>query len=223
MPAISDAPTGVGADNAWPLGAGATKQAAVATNDGGTSYIYGVSATQLKQTFTFPAVPSGAVDPFNSVILYGYWNRAVLGSSQVFNAIYNAVVDGTNQNGSLTTGAYVIINPFYTATAGAQRSHAQAGGSHGMSMSGGTSYEVYCTQFLRFIDYTLAAGGFVWLLSLVGSIGANLMLHEMPQLAAYLRGVRDEGGRRQHTLHPHELVAAWREWRDYRHPTFSFA
>lgn len=221
MPAVTDVPSGVGTPDAWPLGAGASKVAAVATIDDATTYIYGVSASALDQEFTFPAAPTGIIDPVNSCILFGRWYRNVLGSSRNFQAIYNGGVDGVNQEASVG-GAWVTINPFYTATAGAQRSIAQVNGEHGMRMNGGGSYELWCTYFARYIDYTLAAGGFVWLLSLIGSIGANLMLHEMPQLAAYLGGLRFEGGRRKHTLKHDEWTEAWREWREYRHPVYAF-
>lgn len=222
MPVVSDAPTNVGTPNNWALGAGASKQAAVATADDATSYIYGVGAAATDQEFIFPSAPSGIVDPVNTCILYGRWMRAVTGSSRNFQAIYNGSVDATNQEATLAvTGTWYSINPFLTA-AGAQLAISAVNGEHGMRMNGGTSFEVHCTQFLRFIDYTFAAGGFVWLLSLVGSIGANLMLHEMPALASYLGGLRFEGGRRKHTLKHDELTEAWREWREYRHPVFAF-
>jgi hypothetical protein len=222
MPAISDAPTGVGTPDAWNLGAGASKAAAVATADDATTYIWATSAVATDQMFTFPAVPSGIVDPLNSVILYGRWKREVLGSSRLFSAIYSDAVSAVNQESTLAvTGTWYTINPFHTATL-AERTIAQANGEHGMRMHGGTGFEVHCTQFLRYIDYTFAAGGFVWLLGLVGSIGANLMLHEMQPLAAYLGGLRFEGGRRKHTLKSDELTEAWREWREYRHPVFAF-
>lgn len=222
MPAISDAPTGVGATNSWNLGAGATKAAAVAANDGDTSYIWAAAAGGATQLFTFPAVPGGAVDPLNTVILYGAWKRQVLGSSRQFYMKYNTSTNGSDLDSSLVTGSYATINPAYTAS-GSGLTQAAAGGEHGMFMQGGTGFEVWCTFFSRFIDWTYVAGGFIYMLSLFGSaIGAGLMLEEMPKLAAYIRGNLVEGGRRRYFLKTDELTQAWREWREYRHPVYAF-
>lgn len=218
MPTQTDAPIGIGSRDDWGLGAGPSKVAAVATHDGDASFVYSSSGgAQKVQLYTFPVLV-GVADPVTSATLqtwareyepgigaryfYLYWNGAQAGSN--WGEFYHSFP------GYIGDGAYTAVAPTLAAV----------NGQHGFIGfgSGGPDrkWEIWLTQLSRSVTYVYAAGtasdNFAHLIgSLIGAIGANLLMREMPALA---RAVQ----RKTRTLIlPSEYEEALSAWKSQRH------
>lgn len=225
MPVVNDAPTGIGAQDGWPMypsGAKPTKMAAVETNDADLSVLYGVSSgAVVRQLFTFPTL-AGVADPVNALSLTAIARMYSPGSgARVVNLEINSTAGATNFSATLLGAA-----PNYrTCTqAAAGLALATANGEHGIRMSATGGMEIWCTQLYRTTDYTELPPGsssidFVFIVGALGPwIGVGLLLREMPRMARALSRVWRGG--RNFRLRADELEPAWRAWRSFRHPVF---
>lgn len=223
MPVQTDYPIGLGSPEDWWFEGAASKIAAVQTYDGDTSFIYADSGGAVKTIlFSFPVL-TGVTDPVTSVTLVA-WARvqkwggtAYGGSGQVARLFYNSVGQ-TNQANVLPT--FYITLTYSPST----KTLATINGYHGISITGtngpSNKFEVWCSQIYRQVDYVYVApgggitdgGGFTHLVgSVLGAIGAGLLLREMPKLARAIQK------RTRVLIKPDEYEMAYREIRAMTH------
>ncbi len=226
MPIQTDAPTGIGSPSLWGLwGSASDMMDAVATNDGDTKVIYGVSGGRLTtQLYTFPAI-AGVTDPVTAASLGIYARKYANGvGGQAFYGLWNSSRTGTNLFPTLTFDSYAL-----NTVAAATLTLAAVNGQHGFETwaAGGprNPVEIWVTQFYRTVNYSFIAGttgDFGYLIgSLVGAlVGSNLLLSEMPALARAMARVWRKGQNLR--LRADELEPAWRAWRGSRFPTYCF-
>ena len=189
----TDAPIEVGAQSDWSLGAGASKVAAVATNDGDTSFLSAYSGGRVNtQLFIFPPLV-GIADPVTAATLGLYARKGINGSGgQSLFFLWNSAVVGSNQWSSLPTDYSYIGLPYNAGTP----TVAATNGQHGFYMSaaggpnGGT--EIWATMFSRAVSFEFTAvdsEGFAYLVGqwIVATLGGWFLLEEMPKVAAFLR------------------------------------
>lgn len=216
MPLQTDAPTGIGTEQDWQIGAGASKVEAVRTNDGDTSFLYAYSGGRVNSIlFTFPTI-IGAVSPVTAATL-GLWARKHINGSggQSLFFKWNGAVVGSNQWASLPTDYSYIGLPYNAGTP----TVAEANGPHGFYMSaaggpaGGT--EIWTTMFSRAVSFDLDAidsTGFNFLVgSIMASIGANLLMRDM---GGVLKALRRKGLQ----IYPHEVKETFRRLRGMTFP-----
>lgn len=222
MPQAILRPSVIGFYNAWALTAGATKVLAVDTgspivDDDNTSYLTGTAGTFDHQSFTLTAAPAGVL-LINSVSLRqrSQVSAGVGGPAQTVAFLRYSGTDA-NINAITAVGTWTTAGPTAAAVPGGGSWTAAklttlemgvflspgAGGANGL-----------CTSLSVTLDYGTAAGGFVFLMSLLGSIGAGLTIAQMPAVNAALR-------RMGYALKPQEYGSALAAWRAYRHPAFA--
>ena len=212
-----DSPIEVGASSDWALGAGASKVAAVATNDGDTSFLSAYSGGRVNtQLFIFPPLV-GITDPVTAASLSLIARKGINGSGgQSLFFLWNSVVAGTNQWANLPTDYTYVGLPYSAGTPAV----AATNGQHGfyMSAAGGPSggTEIWATMFFRSVTFEFTAvdsEGFSYLVGqwIVAALGAGLMFREMPKIAAFLR-------RNGLLLEPREYAEAFRRIRALTFP-----
>lgn len=220
MPVQTDYPIGLGSPAEWkPWGATSDVVAAVQTADGDTSVVYQFSNGRLFiQLYTFSPILAVA-DPVNSASISTYAREYQPGNAERFYFHYwNSARSGSNW------GEYLhLFNQtsygIYSYDAGAA-SLATVNGQHGFEMkaASGTGWEIWVSACWRTVNYDFGAGGadteFSHIIgSIAALIGGNLLLREMPRLNRVLGRIR---------FRPDEYEPAWRAWRNYRHPVWSF-
>src|SRR3990172_1140863 len=204
MAQVIDIPNAIGSFDEWSLGAGASKLAALQTNDADTGYIVSLTNGQREQV-TFPALPPNPI--IISVAVFRATMRASAGSPT------DSVFDGVSYQsvGSLT-GSYLD----YAINAASLVRDTLNGYESGVRVdtSGGNGSR--CTYIVRDVTYSPSTGGFVFLLGLaLPLLGANLMLSDMPGIARAV--ARAERGR-IHIIQPHEYQRHLPEFKYYRWP-----
>lgn len=221
MTSVRCLPNAIGTNNQWTLGAGASKVAAVSSNDDATGYINGDYASigaVVFQSFkiAYPGFVSLATNPVSvgARVKYPVWGGA--GDGVRWN-VYLSGARTRNGPSGVDIPVYADLGPTVTARPG--------GGSYTISDLPNLECEVEvpvtttvttcdCTFLYLDIDGTLGSGGFAFL---VGSlVGAALGLSEMAGLARVLyRQTRTR-------IYPNEYLEAWRDIREHRNPVFSF-
>lgn len=174
----------------WLLGAGASKVAAVQTNDGDTSYIRS-GTTNNGQQFNV-AWPTG-IAAVNSLTAKGYAKYVTTSGWHSGVGCYLAGV-GADISNDVLTNAYALYTRTCVRPGGGSWSASDCrSGVTYLYVSTYTSPgggNVYCTQLWFTLDYTPASGGFNFIIgSLIGPLlGSALLLSQMPEIrAAYNR------------------------------------
>jgi hypothetical protein len=220
VPLQTDAPTGIGARDEWGLyGAAPNKLVAVATDDGDTSLIYAATGGRsVVELFTFPTIV-GVADPVTAAsVTTRTRNYANGGGGREYYAWWNGVRVGANRQNDVDSQRPNYATVTY-ATAGAGLALAAVNGEHGWEFiaAGGPSNkaEYWMTQCYRTVDFTYpsgSAGDFSWLIaSLVGAIGANLLMRDMGALA------RAVYRRTRVLIKPSEYDDALLDWKREKH------
>lgn len=140
--------------NSWVLGAGASKQVAVQSNDGNTSYIRSTATINTAQQFdiTTPSAVTG-IDLINFVRIEASCIRGASGSGYTYkvSVVRNGTTDGANQT---ATGSYVTTGDNFTTR--------PAGGAWTLTdlqnleikITNTAAKEVRCSYLRVVIDYT---------------------------------------------------------------------
>ena len=220
MPVQTDTPVGIGIDD-WGLwGSAPDKIAAVQTNDGDTSVIYGFSkGREVIQQYTFTPI-LGVADPVTSASI-----NCVVKEYEAGNATRNFYLRWNGANAGSNIGETIhlfshLVYGTYGHSAGAA-TLAAVNGQHGVYMNSvsGTGWEVWVTHIYRVVTFDFAGGGasldsqFAHLIGSLGAaIGANLLLRDMQRLNRALGNVK---------LRPDELETAWKAWKSHRFPAWS--
>lgn len=205
MPSLTQLPTSVGSPAQW-AAAGTTDPECVQTNDGDVTFLEVAGAGDMAHVhFLSPAIPAAAVDPVNACT--ATWILKSPGGTDTA-----GVRVGSTSNWIDFPG----ITGVYAGYGGSWPSLAKSGiDVVGTKMQTGTSgtVNVRCTQIYRTVDYTMQAGGFMEFFSvltpLVGSGLTWLQFRGAVELA--LRHTR---------FTVSELRRFWREWVQYRHPSY---
>ena len=218
MPITTLTPTVQGTDSDWLLGAGASKPAAVGTNDADTSYIVTTTAGAIKETYEFDNLPVSALSV--SLVVESVVNRssaAVNGPSGLRIREGATGLDGGSLLGgaSYSTSTYTWASNAIAAAWTPALVNSAQWGVHG-DMDVGEESNLRVTQIFVDVTWVTKPPGLVfligqWLGPLVG-VG----LAEMQRLATEL--YRRSGSR----IAPDEYELAWREMREYRAPRFFF-
>ena len=212
-----DYPSDVGSLSDWTLGAGASKVAAVATDDGDASFLSAASGGRVNsQFFTFPPLV-GIADPVAAAALEMGARKSINGSGgQSFFFVWNGVPAGINLWVNLPVDYSYVAIPYAAGTP----TVAATNGEHGfyMSAAGGPngSAEIWVTWFRRSVTFVFTAvdsDGFSYLVGqwIVAALGAGLLLQEMPKVASFLR-------RKGLFLEPSEYAEAFRRIRELTFP-----
>jgi len=208
MPQVQDFPTGIGSIDGWGLGAGASKVAAVGTNDGDTSYIFSAS-NGANQRYTFANLPSDADSPVTSC-KFGAVMRQVAGTPTGY--IFNGTLN-------MSIGAVFSSYTFYEVNSDSLVKTTINGFESGVALTGLAGREVNCTLVYRITNYTVtpppavpsASGGFIAffsvLLPLLG-VGATFM--------QFRRAVRDAFPATRFA--GWELQCMWSDWLVWTRP-----
>lgn len=192
----------------WALGAGASKVAAVGSNDGDTSYIYKDGIPPVAQRFLFPAVPADAESPLVQA--------TILAVAMYFTA-GNPVTLYLDWDGASDAGRSILLNTYdaYERVISAP-TKAAANGEHGVTHAASNAgAETHVTEVYRTMDVVFANKAFILIMDLVAPlIGAGLTIGQMPALARELDRWRPVGGvMRRFALKPDEYRTAWEAWR----------
>jgi hypothetical protein len=218
MPTVIDAPSAIGYWDQWGLGAGASKVAAVQTNDGDTTYVYhdGPAGGIRYESYQYPSLPADFLVSIS--VSCTTVQRRVAGTVSAGVHIYAT----TTGYGNIGT-SYAAYSATRTEAVSRATLEAYEGGPAGNSGAGNTHY---CTQVYRTVDY-VPAGGFC-IVDLMGAlVGAAATLAELGravgafnarQLAAFHAG----RARRAYRLHSSEVPVFARQWREWRRPVFVF-
>jgi hypothetical protein len=219
MPTGVDYPSGLGTADAWGLEGAASKLAAMAADDADTSIVYADSGGAIRvQRFTFPLL-AGVTDPVTSCTLTAKVREYAPGAGgRLFYFQYNSAQAGTDQSTTIRLARPAYATLTYAASGGGL-ALAQVNGEHGLQMTaaGGPTqkWEVWCTTLYRTVVFVYAGGSadaFAHIIgSLIGAIGAGLLLRDMPALA------RAAFRRTGLLISPDEYERALRAWRRERH------
>jgi len=205
VPTVTDHPSAEGSVSNWGLAAGASKVAAVATNDGDTSYIFKTGVPAVAQRFLFPAVPDDAESPLVQATIEAQARRGT--DDVTFYLDWDSASDGGR--------AILMTYALYTRTISAP-TKAAANREHGVTHAGPFSTsESKVTELYRTIDVVFANKAFILIMDLLAPlIGVGLTLAQMPALAREIDRWRPAGGVwRRFALRPDELPIAWEAWR----------
>lgn len=219
MPTHTDYPSGVAAENDWGLEGVASKLLAMSGDDADAGIVYADSGGRHNiERYTFPPL-LGVTDPVTAASITAKVREAAPGAGgRSFYFHWNSVVGGTNFGSTIHAARPSYVTPS-RAAAGGELALAAVNGEHGFEMyaAGGPSqkWEVWCTLCYRSVTFTYAGGSadhFGHLIgSVIGAIGAGLLLREMPALA---RAIRRKTGT---LILPHEYETALLAWQRERH------
>lgn len=219
MPTQILRPLATGTFNAWGLGAGATKMAAVDTgdpvsHDDDTTYITN-NETNNRQSFTLTPIPVAGIVNTVSMASRARVTSLVAGNSMDDGVNIGATVVSANTY-ALAATAYVTMGPTGVARPGGGAW--QGADLYVLEMniraSAGAATVFRGTSLWVVVDYLPPAGGFAFLLSgLLPLIGGGLLLAEMPRLRAMVNRINPD-----FQLGPGDDLPAWRDLRAYRRP-----
>ncbi len=223
MPAQVLTPSAVGFYDTGVLGAGASKTAAVQTNDGDTSYMSYAAANKV-ETFVMQQTP---LNPYAIVIssyVASYVEKYVgasLNATFKHRARYNSTDSDvqwwTSTSGSLTSNTYTTdSDTLATAPDGSAWTPTSANNTQlGSNMNAYTSGEVRVTQIFATVTFLAGPGGQMFMLwcvpLLLAQIGAGIGLEHVDGIAREL--YRQSGG--IHRVLPderRELLSDLRAW-----------
>lgn len=196
---------------------GTSDPACVQSNDGDTTYLS--SATQsLSHTHTpGPVIPGEAIDPVNSCGMGVYLKDA---GGDTAGVQYGS--QSTNIDFPGITTSYALYSGNWPDTPLTKANIDGAG--HGTRIQSGGSGTVNqrCTYIYRTIDYTVAAGGFAFLLGVAGLVSGPIgTITDWMHFRNLLRW-QSTRKLRNTILTGDEVRLAWREIRECRHPRFFF-
>lgn len=205
--------------NGFTLGAGATKMAAMNTNDAETGYIFaGVNNTRQCFNVTWPAdVVGGSI---NSIKVHFVVRQTGSDQIHIYGGVRNASDDTEYDAG--------VLPEIYSAfTSGALSRPGGGSWTFADCADGVTYYQLRLTSAgagngratygYLILDYVPGGSSFIPLLSVVASaIGSGLGLQHMPGLATAI------WRRTRSWLRPDEYVSALKSWRLHRQPRSVF-
>lgn len=196
MPTVIDVPNAQGADTAW------TGTYADVTSDDGDTTNVNTSTLGARESWTFPALPTGILTPVNSASFKA--KARSVGGTPTLSIL----------NGSAYTSVGAITTSYVTYSVPAASlvvATLQAYASGVENTSGGGPINV--SYAYREADVSYPPGGFTFLLGqLMPLIGAGL---SWMQFRAALRLAA-----RHMTFREDEMRVFWREFVAYRHPRF---
>lgn len=208
-------PRVIGTYDFWTLTAGSSKvQAVNQTDDGDTSVITDTGGN--KQQSFFMNQVTGVMASIASIEISGKAKRTTAGTGSLTSHGIKQGATDTYLSSIGTTTSYVLTTaaPRTTSATGAAWTPAIVDLTEAVIFSQTTDDAPVFFVTLMYWDITgdLVSGGFSYIIgSRLGPFIA-IGLHEIGKLAAHLyrvSGIRIE---------PHELLRAWRELRDDRHP-----
>lgn len=208
MPTTTLNPTAVGTDNAWTLGAGANKFAAVTEPDDENDTFISTTGNVL-QGFVMDDLPSEAT----TVIAHETKRRVGMasgtGDTDTFLRLsgsytHSAVTaEPTVYNTRLNTDLAKPGGGTYSDPADVNNSELGVRSSNML-----TTPQMRCTTLRWNVTWDAPGGFAIFVGSLIGgAIGSAVGLHEIPKLAAYLARITG----RKHILRPYEHETLWRE------------
>lgn len=205
----------------WNLAVGATKVAAVASNDGDTTYLNsGASNTRQCFNLSWPT----DIGTVNSLVANAYMKYATDPAWQAGVGVRNSAGEDTSTT-SLTS-SYALYSRTCSKPGGGSWSAADcASGVTWIQIRNYTSPgggHVRCTYVYLTLDYTQPAGCFIPIWSfLLPFLGAGIELANLPALARVLRCREVRPGIRT-WFRPDEYAEALRVYREWRRPAFAF-
>lgn len=213
----------------WQLTAGATKVAAVAANDGDTTYIRSGTSNNI-QCFNVTWPAAGVVGSVNSLIARGYLKYATDASWHAGVGCRNT--SGENVSNITMTNAYALYSHTCSRPGGGSFTYADcANGVTWLEVRNYTSPgsgNVPCTMLYFTLDYEVAgAVVFVNFLSvllpmfgvLAGLSSRGVTAYDQALARAVSRELYRKTGTR---FRPDEYAAMLASLRDYRSPRFVF-
>lgn len=193
------------------LGAGASKEAAVATNDGDTSYL--LASTDAYQLFV-PAIP-GDLREITAHTVGVVFRRATAWDGTTVTGYTRLKIGASSYQGaglSVTTNlSYQLTSDTGLGSATIARADALTC-EFGSRLTGGGGRILRGTHYYWDITYNVFGGGFISLLGALGPLGAAITREMIAGLA------REVYTRTGTLILPREYAAAFAEWRAYRRP-----
>ena len=188
MPTQVDAPINIGSPNNWGLFGGASKPAAVAANDGNSSFVFASSGGALKQDDYVFSPLSGVGDPVTAASLTAITRMYLLGAGgRAYFIRWNGLRVGLNRQAEVKAQNPNYVTITFNAS-GTELDLANVNAEHGMEFSaaGGPSNkaEYWVTQVFRSTTFGYTEGsaeGFGHeMASIAALIGSGLLLHSTP-------------------------------------------
>ena len=218
MPNVTLLPNGTGAgnDTSWTLGAGASKLAAVQTNDGGTSFITSTIVAD-RNSFDMDNMPSAASAINGEPVHHGVMATSGSKNFKLYFKLSGTNADGVAQN---ATGTYTDYSDTPGRPGGGAWSVADVNAvMAGVQTGGAGSGNITCTQIYAVVTYSVPSGGFAFLVaSFLGPLIA-IGIRDLPGIA---RAVWARDRRWRHVIEPGEYLAALRDLREARWPCYFF-
>jgi hypothetical protein len=192
---------------------GTSDPGCVTGNDGDTTYLGVIDQSYAHQHVMGPDIPAGALSPVNSAVMGVYARTPATDTGGFYMGSPTQWIlgpEGLNGSYTLHSGNWPTFN--ISGINGVQ--------TRLQTSSGGTINQRF-TYIYRSIDYTLASGGFVFLLNLAG-LGALPIVGALTDALHFQKYMawRQRIHARHTVFTPDELRQAWREIRAYRFPRF---
>lgn len=157
MATITLYPTSTASPNSWVLAGGASKMAAVATNDGDISYIHSTTSHNIYQAFSVDT--SGVLGPTDTILSFILYARcapnSTSGSGFVLRCSYDIAGGGTRNFASstlYTPNNFVGVYQLYAAGDGGFSD--LFGGNLKIRIDKLAGGRINCTEFYVVIGYT---------------------------------------------------------------------
>lgn len=214
MPTLAALPNATGSYTQWTV-SGGSRPSCVQTNDGDTTKVALTSGTTGIDTYHMTNLP-GAANQVTSVASGCYIRRTAAGGGTCNVTMYDGTLgysSGFSLNISYTAHYYSFNPPSGGSWTPAIWNSAQAGPRRSVAGAAGC----YCTMVYSNVVYTLAAGGFIYLLhSILAAVGGGVTLSHLPGMA------RDIFHQTRSIIRPDEYAEAFREWSTWTRPVYVF-
>lgn len=213
MATLTQVPTSVGSPAQWSA-AGTSDPGCVSSDDGDTTFLETTSQSYAHVHYCTPAIPGEAISPVNSCVGYAKARTPATDTGGLYFGSESTWISGPDG----ITGTYALYGGTWPSLA---KSGIDGVGTKIQTNSGGTINQ-RVTYIYRSIDYTVAAGGFAFLLGVAGLVSGPI--GTITDWMHFRNLLRWQSARklRNTILTGDEVRLAWREIRECRHPRFFF-